>query len=763
MLGYLSQQLGLSPKAEEKKARKQMTLDTMFANIKEKNASKESSTPPSLTTASTATERSSEPVEDYATSGLSMTSSFTSNSTTRVTPRSELPALQLDDTNLGSEEPELPSTPLIMKANDSQETLVRKSMDLLQPEWELGALPGDELNLSPSPKKYTSPRKQRAPGKFFKEQVGTMVDKAKKTVLGKRARKDSESASPMKRSTNDLRRTSSRLQEVVPRTSEEPAAKKPKISLVKEETANSTLRTSDKATKKPVKQWVNQGLYVGQDRRSKAKLPGIQKQTGEDASDENTKQPRENKLLPRPMFVGEMMINRDRDFKLPYDVFSPLTDRQPAPDEWRKQQKNTLIGDAKHIWKKTRHTEESMCGCKPETGCGENCHNAIMFYECDENNCSLPAEKCGNRAFADLQARKEKHGRTAKELYNTGVEVLLTEDRGYGIRANRTFEPSQIIVEYSGEIITQDEADDRMRNKYKDAACYYLMDFDQGMILDATKGSIARFVNHSCEPNCRMIKWTVKGEPRMALFAGDRGIMTGEELTYDYNFNPFSMKNTQTCRCGTDRCRGFLGPKPKETKETKEIKEALKPIVNNGKRNFTEIYEDVKEGVKEVVNGKRRKINKPKSLKDLPPNMYIPKSNNPETKKPQAKMLPKGWVIPSEAQPVRNVNNDDPEALMKAMREEKRKRKAATDGKESIEGGKLAKKARLTTVKEEEIDDEAEDVEMASQVMATTSVKEKAKSAKDSVVKSMRKGGKRSSLLKSARTVEDIDEEEEDL
>lgn len=62
------------------------------------------------------------------------------------------------------------------------------------------------------------------------------------------------------------------------------------------------------------------------------------------------------------------------------------------------------------------------------------------------------------------------------------------------------------------------------------------MTFDQNMICDATRGSIARFVNHSCEPNCAMVKWTVNHKPRMALFAGAEGIMTGEELTYDYNF-----------------------------------------------------------------------------------------------------------------------------------------------------------------------------------------------------------------------------------
>lgn len=130
------------------------------------------------------------------------------------------------------------------------------------------------------------------------------------------------------------------------------------------------------------------------------------------------------------------------------------------------------------------------------------------------------------------------------------------------------------------------------------------MDFDQSMILDATRGSIARFVNHSCASNCRMIKWTVAGKPRMALFAGDNGIMTGEELTYDYNFNPYSVKNVQECRCGAEGCRGVLGPKPKE------IREALKPITTGGKRKIQQVVEDAVETVT-----KRRKIAVPSSVK----------------------------------------------------------------------------------------------------------------------------------------------------
>lgn len=137
------------------------------------------------------------------------------------------------------------------------------------------------------------------------------------------------------------------------------------------------------------------------------------------------------------------------------------------------------------------------------------------------------------------------------------------------------------------------------------------MSFDQNMIIDATTGSIARFVNHSCEPNCRMIKWIVSGQPRMALFAGDRPIMTGEELTYDYKFDPFSAKNVQKCLCGSAKCRGVLGPKPKEPKQPKESKEASKKSAqkgaNAGKRKASDITGDKDD--EDETPAKKRKTN----------------------------------------------------------------------------------------------------------------------------------------------------------
>ena len=52
-------------------------------------------------------------------------------------------------------------------------------------------------------------------------------------------------------------------------------------------------------------------------------------------------------------------------------------------------------------------------------------------------------------------------------MLGEGIEVMKTEDRGYGVRSMRAFEPGQVIVEYTGEIITPDEGDRRMNEDYK--------------------------------------------------------------------------------------------------------------------------------------------------------------------------------------------------------------------------------------------------------------------------------------------------------
>jgi histone-lysine N-methyltransferase ASH1L len=123
---------------------------------------------------------------------------------------------------------------------------------------------------------------------------------------------------------------------------------------------------------------------------------------------------------------------------------------------------DVFVGDSAEFWKKSKRLEHSTCICEPTSGCDENCFNRFMFYECDNSNCNIGVQYCTNRSFDQLRQRCKAGGK-----YNIGVEVIKTADRGYGVRSNRAFEPNQIIVEYTGEIITQDECDDRMKKMYK--------------------------------------------------------------------------------------------------------------------------------------------------------------------------------------------------------------------------------------------------------------------------------------------------------
>ncbi|KAF2867167.1 hypothetical protein BDV95DRAFT_185746 [Massariosphaeria phaeospora] len=375
-----------------------------------------------------------------------------------------------------------------------------------------------------------------------------------------------------------------------------PSPKRPRTSK-DAELAGAADTEEEEDIKPKKKQWMNQGLYVGQDRDFDARLSESQNRAKKRASKKG-----EGTVLPLPMFAGERMLDAEvktafRNFRLPFDTYHPLP-RKVKVDGWVKLHKNRFIGEASALWKRDKQ-DSSQCYCTPEDGCGEACHNRIMAYECDSTNCRLPADECGNRPFAQLKQRSKGNG------YDYGVEVLETEDRGFGVRAMRTFEPHQIIVEYAGEIITQNECERRMKQVYKKDKCYYLMSFDNKMIIDATRGTIARFVNHSCEPNCEMIKWTVSGEPRMALFAGSRGIMTGDELTYDYNFDPFSSKNIQECRCGAKNCRGVLGPKPKKPPLQEE--KPTTSLLAGAKRKFQEVFGSGKRSESAPNSPKKRK------------------------------------------------------------------------------------------------------------------------------------------------------------
>jgi hypothetical protein len=71
------------------------------------------------------------------------------------------------------------------------------------------------------------------------------------------------------------------------------------------------------------------------------------------------------------------------------------------------------------------------------------------------------------------------------------------------------------------------------------------------------QGNQARFINHSCDPNCETQKWLVRGELAIGLFALT-DVEAGQELTFDYNFERYGDKPMR-CYCATAKCRKFIG------------------------------------------------------------------------------------------------------------------------------------------------------------------------------------------------------------
>ncbi len=70
-------------------------------------------------------------------------------------------------------------------------------------------------------------------------------------------------------------------------------------------------------------------------------------------------------------------------------------------------------------------------------------------------------------------------------------------------------------------------------------------------------GGPAQYINHSCNPNCELVQWGVDSMPRMCFFA-KKNIMSGMEVTFDYNWDWVSGHVPTVCLCGSDNCDGYI-------------------------------------------------------------------------------------------------------------------------------------------------------------------------------------------------------------
>ncbi|KAJ1393103.1 SET domain [Sesbania bispinosa] len=122
----------------------------------------------------------------------------------------------------------------------------------------------------------------------------------------------------------------------------------------------------------------------------------------------------------------------------------------------------------------------------------------------------------------------------------------------WGLVALEPIEAEDFVIEYIGELIRPRISDIRERQYEKmGIGSSYLFRLDDGYVVDATKrGGVARFINHSCEPNCYTKVISVEGQKKIFIYA-KRHIAAGEEITYNYKF-PLEEKKIP-CNCGSKK------------------------------------------------------------------------------------------------------------------------------------------------------------------------------------------------------------------
>lgn len=166
----------------------------------------------------------------------------------------------------------------------------------------------------------------------------------------------------------------------------------------------------------------------------------------------------------------------------------------------------------------------------------------------------------------------------SKQKKTKKIAARLSPIHGNGVFATELIKKGERVVRYKGVLRTHDEVDE-MYGEEDENGHTFLFTLNDDYVIDANEeGNIARWINHSCDPNCEsMIEENANGKSHKdkVFIEAMRDIKPGEELTYNYGIvldEPYTkeLKKLWGCKCGCEDCTGtMLQPKPKKAKAEK--------------------------------------------------------------------------------------------------------------------------------------------------------------------------------------------------
>ena len=166
----------------------------------------------------------------------------------------------------------------------------------------------------------------------------------------------------------------------------------------------------------------------------------------------------------------------------------------------------------------------------------------------------MKKSKTNTKSF-NLKVRTNAKTKTAPRRF----VVRKSGIHGRGVFALVDIPRGTRLIEYLGERMSHKEADRRYGDLHDGSAHTMLFAANDDVVIDATQwGSSARWINHSCGPNCE----AVEDEGRVFIET-KRAIRAGDELGYDYELivegrQTEKLKREHACCCGARRCRGTM-------------------------------------------------------------------------------------------------------------------------------------------------------------------------------------------------------------
>uniref|UniRef100_I3NHS1 [histone H3]-lysine(4) N-methyltransferase n=1 Tax=Ictidomys tridecemlineatus TaxID=43179 RepID=I3NHS1_ICTTR len=153
---------------------------------------------------------------------------------------------------------------------------------------------------------------------------------------------------------------------------------------------------------------------------------------------------------------------------------------------------------------------------------------------------------------------KSSQYRRMKTEWKSNVYLARSRIQGLGLYAARDIEKHTMVIEYIGTIIRNEVANRKEKLYESQNRGVYMFRMDSDHVIDATlTGGPARYINHSCAPNCVAEVVTFERGHKI-IISSNRRIQKGEELCYDYKFDFEDDQHKIPCHCGAVNCRKWM-------------------------------------------------------------------------------------------------------------------------------------------------------------------------------------------------------------